>query len=163
MSADFSQPFAGADAFSAFWGDFVKRMAGAGMTPPMAAPSPDVLSQIRRAFFDAMSQHADQFMRSEAFLNSMKHAMEQSLAMQQSMNDFIKKGLGAAQMPSRDDADHITQLVRGVEERVLDRLTHISARLDRIENERGGAKSKPTATMPPRPKATRAGVARTKK
>ncbi|QOJ14576.1 MAG: hypothetical protein HRU75_07955 [Planctomycetia bacterium] len=144
MTTDFSQAFAGADAFGAFWSDFVKRMASGGIPSPAPAapPSPDVLAQIRRAFFDAMSQHADQFMRSEPFLTAMKQAMEHSLALQQATNDMIRKGLSAAQIPSRADADHITLLVRGVEERLVDRLERLTARIERMESgrpTRGGA------------------------
>lgn len=164
MAPDFSQSFAGMDAFGAFWTDFVKRMATIGVTPPAAAPTPDVLSQIRRVFFDAMAQHAEQFMRSEAFLNAMKQSMEHSLAIQQSMNEFIKKGLAAGQMPTRDDADHITLLVRGVEERVLDRLEKLGNRLDRLENGRGpAAKAAPVVKAAPAGRAAARSRTRVKK
>lgn len=148
MSPDFAQAFPGADAFGAFWTDFMRRMAAGGAAGVMPTPGPEALNQARRAFFDALSEHADKFMRSEAFLQSMRQAMEQSLAMQQAMNDFVKKGLSAAQMPSRDDADHITLLIRGVEDRLMDRLERLGRRLERLESGGQSADGRRPSTRP---------------
>lgn len=138
MGPDFSHMFANADAFGAFWSDFLRRAASQGVAPTQP-PTPDTFAQLRRAFFDALAEHADKFMRSEAFLVAMKQSLEQSLAFQQTLNDMMKKGLTANQVPTRDDADHITMLVRGVEDRVLDRLERLSRRLDQLEGVKRGA------------------------
>ena len=129
MSENSSIP--GFDPFMKFWGDFMGKMGAAGMPTPQ--PSQDFMNQMRRAFFDAMATHADQFMRSEAFLSMMKQGMETSLAWQQSINQFLQKGLAAAQMPSKVDSDHLVSLVRGMEERVLERMDELNKRIDRLE------------------------------
>jgi hypothetical protein len=122
----------GFDPFMQFWGEFVKKVSAAGATPP-PQPPPDVLLQMRRAFLDAMAQQADQFMRSEAFLNALKQGMEASLAWQQGFNQMMQKGLASAQVPSRADSDHMVVFLRGMEERLLERIDELAARVDSIE------------------------------
>lgn len=139
MSSE-SPPFGSADPFTKFWTEFWGKLSECGSAP--ASPSADVMNQMRRVFFDAMARQADEFMRSEAFLAAMKQAMDSSLAWQQSLNQFLSKGLQTAQMPSRVDADHMAVLVRGMEERVLARLEELSQRVGRLERaETGGASS----------------------
>lgn len=125
-------PFPGLDPFVSMWNDFAGRMAAVGMTPPPAGS--DAAQQMRRAFFDSMAQYFDQFMRSEAFLSAMRQSMENGLAMQHMINQQLQKSLNAMQMPSRVDTDHVTMLVRGVEDRLLDRIEELHKRIDRIEN-----------------------------
>lgn len=124
MSDAFKLP--GAEQMTAFWQEFLGKMGG-------VQPGPDATERMRKAFFDAFARWAEEYMRSDAFLASMKQATDAALAWQQNMNEMLKKGLSAAQMPSRDDADHVTLLVRGMEDRLLDRLEQITRRLDKLE------------------------------
>lgn len=127
------------DAFARFWSDMAARIAAAGVAPPQ--PPPDVLEQVRRQFFEAMSTQADQFLRSEVFLNSLKQGMDASLAWQKALNEFLRKGLAGAQLPSRADADHLVVLLRGMEERLLERLDDVTRRVERLEQgARGGTR-----------------------
>ncbi|MCG3128308.1 MAG: hypothetical protein CHACPFDD_03190 [Phycisphaerae bacterium] len=135
MPDDAKSPFPAADPFTAFWGEFMTRMTSMGFQPPQ--PGADAMQQMRRAFFDAMAQYADNFMRSEAFLGAMKQSMDSALAWQQSMNQFLQKGLSTAQMPSRADTDHIVQLMRGLEDRLLGRVAILETRMDSIEKRLG--------------------------
>ncbi len=144
MSSE-SSPFGSADPFTKFWTEFWGKLSESGGAP--ASPSADVMNQMRRVFFDAMARQADEFMRSEAFLAAMKQAMDSSLAWQQSLNQFLSKGLQTAQMPSRVDADHMAVLVRGMEERVLARLEELSQRVGRLEQAESGG---PAAGKPAR-------------
>lgn len=121
----------GADAFSAFWSDFFGKMAAAGIAPPQ--PAADVSERMRKAFFESFAKYADEFMRSEAFLKMMKQSMDHALAWQQTMNQYLQKGLAGAQMPSKPDADHVVMLVRGMEDRVMDKLEEMSRRIDDLE------------------------------
>lgn len=131
----------GVDPFMKFWTEAVKTMTSAGMAPPQAPP--DLLSQLRRVYFDTLAQQADQFMRSEAFLNAMKQGMETSLAWQQNVNQLMQRGLAAAQAPSRADAEHVVQLIRGMEDRILDKLDELATRVEHLE---GSAAPKPART-----------------
>lgn len=119
------------DPFTAFWAEFMKSAGSSGAAAP--PPSNEATQQLRKVFFDTMAAQADQFMRSEAFLSTMKHAMDNSLAWQKACNDMLQQGLAAAQVPSRADADHMVTLVRGMEERILGKLSSLSERIDRLE------------------------------
>lgn len=124
-----------ADPFSNFWGEFVKWTTPAGTAP--ASPSKEAMQHMRSMFFDVMASQADQFMRSEAFLSAMKQGMDNALAWKKALNEMLQKGLSAAQIPSRADADHLVTLVRGMEERVLKKLEDLSARVQRLEKSGG--------------------------
>lgn len=127
-----SNPFFGNDPFTRFWTDFMGKLATAGIAPPQ--PAADVLKDIRRTFFDVLAEQADQFMRSEAFLNMMKQGVESGLAWQQNMSQFMQKGLQAAQLPSRADADHFVVLLRGMEDRIVERIDDLAKRVERLES-----------------------------
>jgi len=132
MAADANFGFPGNDAFTSFWSDFFAKMGSAGGAAPMQ-PSPDFTERMRKAFFDSMTRYAEDFMRSEQFLKSMKQSMDQALAWQQGMNQMLQGGLAAAQVPSRADSDHVVGLIRGMEERLLDRLDDLSRRVEKLE------------------------------
>ncbi|MCA9242661.1 MAG: hypothetical protein KDA32_01805 [Phycisphaerales bacterium] len=123
----------GADQFTRFWGDFVGRLSANGVAPP----SNDAAEAWRKAFFAAMTDHLDSFMRSEQFLAAMKQSMEGALAWQQTMNQALQKGLSAAQMPSRADTDHMVRLIRGMEDRLVDRLEELCGRVEALEKGAG--------------------------
>lgn len=128
------------DPFTAFWTDFTSKMwaAAPGSSGPAPAPPPDVMKQMRQAFFDAMARYADEFMRSEAFLGMMKQTMDNALAWQQMMNQMLQRNLSAAQVPSQADADHTVMLVRGMEDRVMKKLEEMEARLRGVEGAKKG-------------------------
>lgn len=126
-----NNPFVGPDPFIRFWSDFMGKLASAGIAPPQ--PAPDILKDIRRTFFDALAEQADQFMRSEAFLGMMKQGVESSLAWQRTISQFMQKGLNAAQVPSTADADHFVVLLRGMEDRIVERIDDLAKRVDQLE------------------------------
>ena len=66
--------------FLAFWNDFYTKMVAAGLAP--GKDPQDAAEQMRRSFFDAMSQYADEFLRSEVFLKAMKQSFDNVVAMQ---------------------------------------------------------------------------------
>lgn len=127
-----ANPFA--DPFSHFWGEFVKWTSPPG-GPPIS-PSNEVLQHLRSMFLQAMASQADQFMRSETFLSSMKQGMDNALAWQKAMNEVLQRGLSAAQVPSRADADHLVVLLRGLEERLLKKMDDLSDRVGQLEKSR---------------------------
>jgi len=137
MASDTTFGMPGADAFAQFWTDFMKRSASVGVAA--APPAPDVMTQMRKAFFDALAEHADRYMRSEAFLQAMKQSMDSTLAWQQQMNEFLHRSLAAAQMPSHTDTDHTVMLLRGMEDRIMARLDEMAERIERIEAAASGA------------------------
>lgn len=130
------------DPFTAFWTEFWQRAGGAGA--PAAAPQTEFFEQARKAFFSAWSQYFDEYLRSEAFLSAMKQAMDNALAWQKTVNETLQKGLAAAQVPSREDADHLVMLVRGMEDRLVAKLDDLAARVEALE--RGRQPERPGST-----------------
>lgn len=134
----------GRDPFTAFWQDMTGRMMSAGIPTAPSNPSLETMNQMRRVFFDALAQHSEQFMRSEAFMKSMKQAMDASLAWQQTLSQTMQKGLATAQMPSRSDIEHLTGLVHGFEERMNRKLDELNDRIATLESG-GGRESGPSS------------------
>ena len=146
-----SNPFgAAADPFTKFWSDCVSKMTGAGMTPSPTQVSDDAMKQMRRAFFDAWAHHCDEFMRSPAFLDGMKKAMDGALAFREQLNEFMTRALHEGQAPARSDTDSIMLVLRSLEERVLDRLDRLEERVASMEDGSTG-ESTPHAPQNKRP------------
>jgi len=139
MPPDFEYP--SPEPFFSFWASFLDKLSASGAAP--VNPTQEWLNQMQRAFFDSFAEAADQFMRSETFLTAMKHGTEASLAWQHAWKQFLQKSLQAAQMPSRADADHMVILLRGMEDRMLERLDELSERIRRLEK----AAARPTAEI----------------
>jgi hypothetical protein len=129
--SDTNNAMPGGDVFMKFWTDAMGKMTTVGMTPPAA--SPDMMDQMRKSFFGVMSQHADEFMRSEQFLETMKQTMDNALAFRQQLNQFLTQNLKSANMATSSDAEHISVLIRGMEERMMSKLDHLSERVERLE------------------------------
>ncbi len=141
---------AGVEQFTKFWTDMMGRMAVPGVAPP--GQSPEVMEQMRKTFFAALADHADQFMRSEQFLTAMKQSLDNSMALKQQVNQFLTRSLQAAQMPSRLDTDNIVLLLRGVEERVMGKLDELADRIKQIEGHENGSPKRSGAQAKPRRK-----------
>lgn len=119
-------------------------MARLGGAAPKSSGTPEAVKQMRQMFFDAWAQYAEQFMRSEQFLTAMKQAMDNALAFRQQMDQFLTQGVRNMQMPARSDADHIVLLLRSLEDRVMQRLDQLDARVSAMENGAGKRDQAPT-------------------
>ena len=129
------------DPFSKFWMDCLTRMASAGFAPPASSTtgsSDEAVKQMRRAFFDSWAQHCEEFMRSPAFLEGMKRAMDSSLAFREQLNEFMTRALHEGQIPARSDTDSILVVLRSLEDRVLDRLDCLEKRVASMNGTQGG-------------------------
>lgn len=172
-----SQP---TDPVTAFWRDIWARMtppagqaAQTGPIPGMAGfpgfpgpggsmpgvqgfPSmmtPETMRRMQSAYFDAMAQYAEQYMRSPQFLESMKKSMDQALELRRQMDDFLKQNM--AEMFEATSGGANTELlgaIRQLERTVTRRLDDLSERLTRLESE-AEAEPRGTASRPPRGKS----------
>jgi hypothetical protein len=101
------------DPITGFWRDVWARSAAAGsqmpgmpgmpggmpMDPSAAAQafmSPEAMKRMQAAFYDAMAQYAEQYMRTPAFLESMKKSMDQAMQLRQQMDGFLKSNMASA-------------------------------------------------------------------
>lgn len=121
-----------AQAFTKFWTDAMGRMAP--QAGAMFGDSPDEMTkQMRQAFFDAWERHCEEFLKSEAFLESMKKSLDHAIAFREQMNQFFTKTLNTYQMPSQEDTDSILLAVRRLEDRVLKRVDDLARRIETVE------------------------------
>ncbi len=130
-----SSGFDGGDVWMKMWSDMMSQAASAAarsVTPP-AQPPPDPARQMREAFFASWAKYCEEFMRSEPFLDMMKHSIENSLAVRQQMSQFLRKGLQESQVSSRGDSEDILRMLHSVEDRVLDRLEDLTRRVEAME------------------------------
>jgi hypothetical protein len=139
-----------AEQFTRFWTDMMAQMgqaASQGAKSNGHEPAPaytDAAKSMQRAFFDAMAKYFDDFMRSEQFLEHMKQTMEQSIAMKRMMDDFLIQAQTSLQSPVRGDVEDLAHLMRGIEERLFDRLDRLEEKVAAVEERQGaerGAKA----------------------
>ena len=134
--------------FFEMWADLATRMATAGMSISPDTPPPQAARQIRSAVFEAMSQYADQFMRSPQFLEFTRSSLDASLQMREQFNEFLTKLRHELQGVARQDVESVLAGVHQMESRVLDRLDEIDKRLADLES-RLGESPKTTGKKPP--------------
>lgn len=155
------QPQQPVDPVTAFWRDVMARSgmpmpsfpgtaggaggaapngAGAGGPPPGYgwAPTPDVMKRMQAAWFDAMAEYADQYMRSPQFLESMKRSMEQAVGLRQQMEEFLKTSMGASLMTAGPGATtEILSAVARIESTMRAEMASLAERLSRLEKAAG--------------------------
>ena len=73
MNNHAGSPGQAADVFTKFWTDAMSRVGAAGGTT-FAASGEEVSKQMRQAFFDAWERQCEEYMKSEAFLKTMKQS-----------------------------------------------------------------------------------------
>lgn len=153
-----------ADPITAFWRDVWARAAASSSMPgmpgmPGAAPSdpagpflsPDALRRMQAAFFDAMAQYAEQYMRSPQFLDAMKRSMDQAVQFRQQMDDFLKSNMAAAfESASGGASTEILGAIRQVTAQLQSAIASIDRRLADLEAAIGPKRgaSRPGSTRP---------------
>lgn len=122
-----------ARAYTDLWTKFATKMVSAGMGVDPTQPPPEAARQMRGATFSAVSQWAEEFMRSPEFLTMMKQSMDATLSFRQQMNEFFTNLHHSTQGVARSDIDSLLRSIRHLESRVLDRLEDVAARLDDLD------------------------------
>lgn len=132
------QPQNPAEFFTEFWTDFMSRSGAASESSNGSGVSPafsPTAKQMQQMFFDAMAKYAEEFMRSEQFLTSMKQTMDQSLKFKQLVDDFLTKAQRSMQSPVSADIDDMASLLRGIEERIFERLGRLEEKIAAVEEQ----------------------------
>ena len=115
------------------WTDFASKMSSAGIKfSPETAP-PDAVKSLRSVFLSALSQQTEQFMRSPEFLAMMKQTVDASIAIQRQSAELLTQARHAGQGVARSDMDSVLASLQHLEDRVLQRMDELSARLDQVE------------------------------
>ncbi|GEM_PF-1620555 len=125
-------------AMQAMWqqmmGQFTKA-TGQPQAPPPDMPV-EMLKQMQKAYLDTMARWADEYMRSEQFLDQMKKSLEGALAMRRQVEEFIRKASEQSYGSTLGIYDAVGA-VRDAESWITRRIDEISARLGAIEEKLG--------------------------
>ncbi len=128
-------------AFQRIWMDtFSKLLQIAVKLPPDSAP-PEVLREMRNGVFQGLAKSWDEFLRSPQFLEGMKQWMESAITMRKFSNQFLTRSHHELQGTAREDIDSIMLAVRHMENRLLDRLEQLEAKVESLSQP--GASAKP--------------------
>ena len=130
------------------WGEMASRMASAAMSVnPQSAP-PEAIKQVRAAVFQAMSQFADQFMRSPEFLQSMKQSFDSGMQFREQLNEILTRMHHEVQGVARQDIDSVLKGVHQLESRLVDRMEDIARQLERISKRLDAMEEREARTAP---------------
>ncbi len=161
------QPQQPVDPVTAFWRDVMARSGmpmpsfpGAPAAAPNGAaapgygwmPTPEVMKRMQSAWFDAMAEYADQYMRSPQFLESMKRSMEQAVGLRQQMEEFLKSSMGASLKTAGPGATtEILSAIARIESGMRTEMASLAERLSRLERAAGVPEEPkaPSATRKP--------------
>jgi len=141
------------ETLAKFWTEFMSKMATAGMDFDPRNLSQETQNTLRNAMFQAMGDACDEYMRSEAFGQSVRDMMQQAIQFRQQMNDALGQVQFDMQAVTKQDMDFISaeiQHLHDQNERVSERLNKITEQLERLASAVAPSpapkRSKPTPT-----------------
>jgi hypothetical protein len=120
------------EAFQKIWLESMSKLMQTAFTFGQGSPPPEILRQIRSGILQALAQSWDEFLRSPQFLEGTKQWMDQAIAFRKTSNDFMAHVRNEFQSTSRDDIDTVLLAVQHMEQRVLDRVEELSAKVDSL-------------------------------
>lgn len=138
----FGESDKGPDAFAKFWQDMMANMSAGAFGVPFSntqASQEAAMKAMRQAFFDAWAKQCDEFLRSEAFLKTMKQAMDGAIAFKQQMNEFLTKAWQQSPAASQSDMEGAVQTLRRIEDQLIGRVEELSQRVAALERRSGKA------------------------
>jgi hypothetical protein len=91
----------------------------------------------QRRWLDAVSRSMDAYMRSPAFLQSMKQNTELLVKTKRQMDDYVAEFARNANIPTATDISGLFERLHSIEDVILQRLTRIEERLETIEQQIG--------------------------
>lgn len=132
-------------AMAAFWSQWLEQSSRGTQALWESMQSACDPQQAQGAWLDAVARSLEDFMRSPAFLETMKRNLK-ALTDMRAMQDQIVQGVaGPAGVPSVGDISGLFERLKGTEQAILDRLRAIEARLEAIEARReSGRRSGPS-------------------
>ena len=131
-----NQFFDQAQKLTEMWGELATKMSTAGLSAtaagdPSASPT-DATRTARSAMFDALSQQADQYMRSPQFLLAMKQSLDNTIHFQEQLNQFFTKLHHDVQSVARQDIDELLRSLRHIEQRLNDATDRMSCCIEQV-------------------------------
>ena len=113
-----------------------------------AAFTPEAMRRMQGAFYEAMAQYSEQYMRSPQFLEAMKRSMDQAMQFRQQMDDFLKSNMATAfESATGGSNSEILGAIRQSSTQLQAQLSKIDARVSELESLVSG-KPKPAKPQP---------------
>jgi len=144
------------DPITGFWRDMWARTAATGGMPGMpgmpnmgdpaasgAFLTPEAMKRMQSAFYDAMAQYAEQYMRTPQFLEAMKKSMDQAMQFRQQMDGFLKQNMSQAFETATGGAN--TEILTAIRQSTTQLQMQIAKLEERIAELEGGSEAKPAA------------------
>jgi hypothetical protein len=119
--------------FVDFWSDYVKQANDATREFLDGIDDQTNIKSFQRRWFDTVSKSADAYMRSPAFLQSMKQNTDAAIKLKRQADDLAKEMARNANIPTTGDISGLFERLHSVEEVILSRLGRIDERLGSIE------------------------------
>jgi hypothetical protein len=127
---DFQQ----AQQMGQLWMEMCAKMGSMMTAAQPGSPPPEAARQVRAAAFKNMTEQAEQFMRSEQFLQGMKLYLDRTLESQKQYQAFMTNLRHATEGVAAQDVQAVMVLMRQMESRVLDRLEEVTNQLNRLSD-----------------------------
>ena len=113
--------------FGQMWLEMLSRSGSLFGQVKLGDPPPEAAKQIRGAVFKSMADQAEQFMRSETFLQGMKQSIDAALNFQKQYQTTLTEFRHSTEGVASADIDATMMMLRQMESRVLDRLEDLDA------------------------------------
>jgi methyl-accepting chemotaxis protein len=91
------------------------------------------LPELHQSWLAALTQSLDSYMRSPAFLESMKNNLQTAIQAREQINDASQEVARNAQIPTLNDISGLFERLKSVEAEVIRRLDRIEKRLQAME------------------------------
>jgi hypothetical protein len=128
------------------WMEMLTRMSGLCAQVKVGDPPTEAARQFRGAFFKTMSDQVEEFLRSEAFLQSIKKSLDSGLKFQKQYQDAMAGFRHATAGVAASDVDAILRTLHQLETRILDRLEDLEARVEKLSvGSNGQSRSQPAS------------------
>ena len=128
------------------WLEMMTKMMAAAVSMDPTQPPPVAARHLSDISLAAMGQQADKYMRSPQFLAMVKESLDAQIAFRKQLNDFFTDAHHSVKGVAQQDVDALSQSIRQLERRVLnriesvcDRLEQVSRRLEALESDGDGS------------------------
>lgn len=148
MSADSNNKNAAAEvtdlasAAMAFWAQWMEQTSRGTQAMLEAVQSVGDPNQLQRKWAEVMSDTADNFMRTPAFLEMMRRNLKMVTDLKMMQDHLIEGSARHLGLPLAEDITGLFERLNVTEQKILERLSAIEGRLEAIEASNNGAAAK---------------------
>jgi hypothetical protein len=121
--------------FIDFWSDYVKQANDVARELLEGIDDGTDVKSLQRKWFDAVAKSMDAYMRSPAFLQTMKRNTDTIVKVKRRTDDLATEVARNANIPTANDISGLFERLRSVEETILSQLGRVEQRLQSIEEQ----------------------------